>query len=411
MGRSDHYTSWSPASIGTGKLPRVSKHIVNPVTAADYRRLAEARLPRFLFDYIDGGANEEITMAANMADFSHYRLKQRVMRDVGDIDTGTEMCGRRFSMPLTLAPVGMAGMFSRRGEVLGARAAKKTGIPFTASTVGICSLEEIKQATGEPCWFQLYMLRDRAIIEKLLESAAATGCDTLMFTVDLAVTGMRHRDWRNGMVTEGLRSRLAKFRQLITRPRWVMDVGTKGKPHDFGNLSGVLSQPVDLVTLKSFIDAQFDPTVTWKDIAWLRGLWKGRLLIKGVLSAEDARSAVDTGADGVIVSNHGGRQLDCVSSGIGKLPEVVQAVGGQVEVFMDGGVRNGIDVVKAVALGATGVLIGRPWVWAAAGAGEQGLTDLLNVFRQEIKVAMALMGVNRIDELNAGLLEGQPPSA
>jgi len=383
----------------------MAKQHVNPVTAADYRRLAEKRLPRFLFDYIDGGANEEVTLAANTADFTHYRLKQRVMHDVGNIDTGTRMCGAPFRMPLALAPVGMAGLFSRRGEVLGARAAQRAGVPFTASTVGICSMEEIKNATGEPCWFQLYMLKDRAMVEKLLERAADTGCDTLIFTVDLAVTGMRHRDWRNGMIGDSLNSRLAKFRQLAARPGWLYNIGIRGKPHHFGNLTDVTEKPVDLVSLKDFIAGQFDPTVTWKDIAWLRGLWKGKLLIKGVLSAEDAGSAVDVGADGVIVSNHGGRQLDCVSSGIGKLPEVVRAVGGQAEVFMDGGVRNGIDVVKAVALGAKGVLIGRPWVWAAAGAGEKGLSDLLGVFQEEIRVAMALMGVNRIDELNPELLE------
>jgi L-lactate dehydrogenase (cytochrome) len=383
----------------------MAKHHVNPVTAADYRRLAEKRLPRFLFDYIDGGANEEVTMGANMSDFARYRLKQRVMHDVGNVDTGTQMCGVPFRMPLILAPVGMAGLFSRRGEVLGARAAQQAGIPFTASTVGICSMDEISNAIGEPCWFQLYMLKDRAIVEKLLERAAATGCDTLIFTVDLAVTGMRHRDWRNGMMVDSLSSRLAKFRQLAARPGWLYDIGIRGKPHYFGNLTDVTEKPVDLVSLKDFIAGQFDPTVTWKDIAWLRGLWKGKLLIKGVLSAEDAGSAVDVGADGVIVSNHGGRQLDCVSSGIGKLPEVVQAVGRQVEVFMDGGVRNGIDVVKAVALGAKGVLIGRPWVWAAAGAGKQGLSDLLGVFQEEIRVAMALMGVNRIDELSPELLE------
>jgi L-lactate dehydrogenase (cytochrome) len=383
----------------------MAKHVLNPVTSADYRRLAERRLPRFLFDYIDGGANEEITMAANSADFSHYQLKQRVMRDVGSVDTGTRLLGKAYDMPLALAPVGMAGLFSRRGEVLGARAALKNGVPFTLSTVGICSLEEIRTATGEPCWFQLYMLKDRAIVEKLLERAVASGCDTLIFTVDLAVPGMRHRDWRNGMISEGLRSRMAKFRQLAARPGWLFDIGIRGKPHHFGNLADVSEEPVDLVALKTFIAGQFDPAVTWKDIAWLRSIWKGKLLIKGVLSAEDAAAAVDAGADAVIVSNHGGRQLDCVASGIGKLPEVVKAVGGQVEVFMDGGVRNGIDVVKAVALGARGVLIGRPWVWAAAGAGEKGLSDLLGVFQNEIRVAMTLMGVNRIEELNADLLE------
>lgn len=396
-----------PAVLQTGTLLPMSDYSINPVTALDYRRLAKKRLPRFLFDYVDGGANEEVTLAANTADFNRYRLKQRVMRDVSDIDTGTTLCGSDWSMPVVLAPIGMAGLMARRGEVLGARAAQKAGVPFTASTVGICSMEEIKTAIGEPCWFQLYMLRDRAIVEKLLARAAATGCNTLIFTVDLAVTGMRHRDWRNGMMDEGPRSRIAKFRQLLARPGWLLDVGIRGKPHDFGNLSDVMTDSIDLVALKAFIAAQFDPSVTWKDIAWLRSLWKGKLLIKGVLSAEDAISAVDAGADGVIVSNHGGRQLDGVSSGIEKLPEVVQAIDGQVEVLMDGGVRNGIDVVKAVALGAKSVLIGRPWVWAAAGAGEQGLTDLLGVIQQEIQVAMALMGVNRIDEITPDLLEKQ----
>jgi len=384
-------------------------HKVNPVTTRDYRELAEKRLPRFLFDYIDGGANEEVTLAANTADFSRYRLKQRVMRDVGDISTETEMCGTRCSMPLALAPVGMAGLMARRGETLGARVAKNAGVPFTASTVGICSLEEIRASTGASCWFQLYMLRDRDIVQKLLDRAVAAGCDTLIFTVDLAVTGMRHRDWRNGMITPGWRSRAAKFRQLMTRPAWLLDVGVRGKPHEFGNLSDVTDAPMDVVALKAFVASQFDPTVTWKDIAWLRDIWKGKLLIKGVLSADDALSAVATGADGVIVSNHGGRQLDCVASGIEKLPEVVRAVGGQTEVFMDGGVRNGIDVVKAVALGARGVLIGRPWVWAAAGAGERGLAELLEVFRQEIHVAMALMGVNRLHQLTPDLLETDSP--
>lgn len=383
----------------------MKKRNVIPVTVPDYRHLAEKRLPRFLFDYIDGGANEEVTLAANSSDFGDYLLKQRVMRDVGNIDTGTHLCGTHCDMPVALAPVGMAGLFSRRGEALGARAARDAGIPFTASTVGICSLEEIKAFTGEACWFQLYMLRDRDIVRKLLQRTAETGCETLIFTVDLAVAGMRHRDWRNGMITEGMRARLAKFRQLAVRPGWLYDVGIRGKPHEFGNLSDVMETPVDLVSLKTFIASQFDPTVTWKDIAWLREIWKGKLLIKGVLSAEDANSAVDVGADGIIVSNHGGRQLDCVASGIGKLPEVIRAVGEKVDVLMDGGVGNGIDVVKAVALGAKGVLIGRPWVWAAAGAGEKGLSDLLGVFREEIRVAMALMGVNRIDELNPDLLE------
>ena len=378
---------------------------VTPVTALDYRRLAEKRLPRFLFDYIDGGANEEQTMAANISDFGDLYLKQRVMRDVDHIDSSCILSGSAASMPLAIAPIGMAGMMARRGEVLGARAARKAGIPFTTSTVGICPLEEVQAAVTEPIWFQLYMLRDRGLVESLINRAQAVGCNTLVFTVDLPVTGMRHRDSRNGMLGGGLPGALAKAWQLLTRPRWILDVGLRGKPHDFGNLREAVQFANDLNAFKAFIDSQFDPSVTWEDIAWLRTLWKGKLMVKGVMTGEDARAAVDVGADSVIVSNHGGRQLDGIASSIAKLPEVVAAVGENSEVYVDGGVRNGIDVLKAVALGARGVLIGRPWIWAVAARGEQGLVDLLAVFQQEIKTAMALMGINRIDEITSDMLE------
>ena len=378
---------------------------VTPVTALDYRRLAEKRLPRFLFDYIDGGANEEQTMAANISDFGHLYLRQRVMRDVDHIDSSCILSGSAASMPLAIAPIGMAGMMARRGEVLGARAASKAGIPFTTSTVGICPLEEVQAAVTEPIWFQLYMLRDRGLVESLINRAQAVGCNTLVFTVDLPVTGMRHRDSRNGMLGGGLPGALAKAWQLLTRPRWILDVGLRGKPHDFGNLREAVEFANDLNAFKAFIDSQFDPSVTWEDIAWLRTLWKGKLMVKGVMTGEDARAAVDVGADSVIVSNHGGRQLDGIASSIAKLPEVVAAVGQNSEVFVDGGIRNGIDVLKAVALGARGVLIGRPWIWAVAARGEQGLVDLLAVFQQEIKTAMALMGINRIDEITSDMLE------
>ena len=378
---------------------------VTPVTALDYRRLAEKRLPRFLFDYIDGGANEEQTMAANISDFGHLYLKQRVMRDVDHIDSSCILSGSAASMPMAIAPIGMAGMMARRGEVLGARAASKAGIPFTTSTVGICPLEEVQTAVTEPIWFQLYMLRDRGLVESLINRAQSVGCNTLVFTVDLAVTGMRHRDSRNGMLGGGLPGALAKAWQLLTRPRWILDVGLRGKPHDFGNLREAVQFANDLNAFKAFIDSQFDPSVTWEDIAWLRTLWKGKLMVKGVMTGEDARAAVDVGADSVIVSNHGGRQLDGIASSIAKLPEVVAAVGENSEVFVDGGIRNGIDVLKAVALGARGVLIGRPWIWAVAARGEQGLVDLLAVFQQEIKTAMALMGINRIDEISSDMLE------
>jgi L-lactate dehydrogenase (cytochrome) len=335
---------------------------VRPVTALDYRRLAKKRLPRFLFDYIDGGANDEFTMRANVGDFGKYRLKQTVMRDVSDVNPETLLCGQMASMPLVLAPIGLAGMMARRGEALAARAAQVAGIPFTTSTVGICPLEEVR--------------------------------------------GMRHRDVRNGMLSNSPAGKLAKARQLLVRPRWLFDVAMRGKPHTFGNLHEAVSGADDLDGFKAFIDAQFDPSVTWKDIDWLRSRWKGKLLIKGVMTAEDALAAVESGADGVVVSNHGGRQLDGVASSISTLPKVLNALGRRADVYMDGGVRSGVDVVRAVALGARGVLIGRPWVWAMAARGEQGVIDLLNVFQQEIRVALALMGVTRIADLTPEMVEG-----
>ena len=378
---------------------------VTPVTVLDYRRLAEKRLPRFLFDYIDGGAGEEKSMGANADDFLKLKLRQRVMCDVDNVDTSTTLFGQPASMPLVLAPVGLAGMMRRRGEVQGVRAATRAGIPFTTSTVGICSVEEVQAAAGKPAWFQLYMLRDRGLVKALLERAQNAGCSTLVFTVDLAVAGMRHRDSRNGMLGGGVAGRVSKAWQIFTRPQWILDVGIKGKPHDFGNLREAVAGSKNLDEFKAFIADQFDPSVTWEDIAWLRSQWKGPILIKGVMSADDARAAIDVGADGVVVSNHGGRQLEGVASSISKLPEVVAAVGDRAEVHMDGGVRSGTDVVKAVALGAKSVMIGRPWVWAMAARGEQGLVDLLQVFQKEIAVTLALMGVRRINEITPDLLE------
>ena len=379
---------------------------VAPVTPLDYRHLAEKRLPRFLFDYIDGGANDEQTMAANLADFAAVRLRQRVMRDVSGVDTSATLAGRKVSMPLALAPVGMAGMFARRGEVMGIRAADRAGVPFTLSTLGVCTMEELRAASPSPFWFQLYMMRDRETVQRLLGRARAAGCDTLLFTVDLAVTGLRHRDVRVGMLGRPtLKAKLGKLRQLVTRPGWIRNVGLGGKPHTIGNLADVVPDPTDLNAYKAWIDAQFDPSVTWKDIEWLRRIWDGKLYIKGVLEADDARAAADVGADGVVVSNHGGRQLDGVASSIAKLPGVVAAVGDRVEILLDGGVRSGIDVLRAVALGARGVLIGRPWVWATAGAGEQGLVDLLATFQNELRTAMALAGVARIADAGPDLID------
>ena len=297
------------------------------------------------------------------------------MRDVTNIDTSTTLAGEKAAMPLVLAPIGMAGLMARRGETRAVRAADAAGVPFTLSTVGICRLDEVGAAASKPFWFQLYMMRDRGAVKELLERATVAGCRTLVFTVDLPVPGMRHRDVRNGMLANSLKAKLVKAWQVGRRPGWVYDVALRGKPHSFGNLADLVPDPSNFYAFKAWIDDQFDTSVTWKDIAWLRGIWKGKLLLKGILEAEDGKSAADVGADGVIVSNHGGRQLDSVASSISKLPTFSDAVGDRLEVYMDGGVRGGLDVFKAVALGARGVLIGRPWVWALAGAGEAGLKN------------------------------------
>jgi L-lactate dehydrogenase (cytochrome) len=378
---------------------------VVPVTPVDFRRLAEKRLPRFLFDYIDGGANEELTMARNVADFHKIIVKQNVLRDVAAVDTSTTLAGDAAAMPLALAPVGMAGLFGRRGEQQGVRAANAASVPFTLSTVGICPLEEVRAASASPFWFQLYIIKDRKAVQGLLERAMAVGCTKLAFTVDLPMPGWRHRDERNGMFETGLKGALARGWQVGTRLGWIYDVGVRGKPHTIGNLADVVPDPSDLNSYKKWIDGNYDRSVTWKDFDWVRKIWKGKILIKGILEPEDARSAVSAGADGVIVSNHGGRQLDSVASSISKLPAVVDAVGERIEVFMDGGVRSGLDVFKAVALGARGVFIGRPWVWALAGAGEAGVNKLLTVFKQELEVAMALNGVTRIGEIGRASID------
>ena len=371
-----------------------------PATALDYRRLSEERLPRFLFDYVDGGASDERTLAANVADFGAVRLRQRVLVNVDHIDTSTELAGQRCSMPLALAPVGLAGMMARRGEVQAVRAAQAVGVPFTLSTVGICSLAEVQAAANTPFWFQLYMLRDRGAVRALLDRAWEAGCRTLVFTVDLPLPGMRHRDIRHGMAAQGARPALIRTLQVLARPGWLQDVALRGKPLHFGCLTEQVPAARDLGAFKAWVDTQFDPSVTWRDIEWLRGHWKGRLLLKGILDAEDAQSAVQVGADSIIVSNHGGRQLDSVASTVSKLPAIVRAVGTHTEVLVDGGVRSGVDIFKALALGARGVLIGRPWVWALAGAGESGVRDLLATLQRELLLTMTLAGVTCVADIN-----------
>jgi L-lactate dehydrogenase (cytochrome) len=370
-----------------------------PATAADWRLKAHARLPRFLFDYADGGATDEQTLRANEADWARITLRQRVLRDVDGVDTRSTLAGQSCALPLALAPIGLAGLMARRGEVQAARAAEAVGVPFTLSTVGICPLAEVMNAVQRPIWFQLYMLRDRGIVSALLQRAWAAGCRTLVFTVDLPISGMRHRDTRNGLSAPAAQAALIKATQLLARPGWIWDVGVKGQPHAFGNLSDQVPAAQDMDAFKAWVDTQFDPTVTWDDIEWVRQQWPGTVLLKGILDEDDARAAVQTGVQGLIVSNHGGRQLDGVASTAAKLPGICRAVDGALAVLVDGGVRSGVDVFRALALGAQGVLIGRPWVWALAGGGEAGLTELLRRWQQELKLAMTLAGVTCVADI------------
>lgn len=376
-----------------------------PATAEDYREKARTRLPGFLFDYLDGGATNEQTLRANEADWANIHLRQRVLVNVDQVDTAATLTGQACSMPVVLAPLGLAGMMAQRGEVQAVRAANAAGIPFTLSTVGICPVEEVQAAATEAAWFQLYMIRDRARVKALLEKAWNAGCRTLVFTVDLPLPGMRHRDFRNGLASTGPRSKLLKIQQLLSRPGWLWNVAVRGGPLSFGNLSDAVPNASNLDAFKEWIDTQFDPTVTWADIEWIREHWQGKLLLKGILDVEDARQAVKVGADAIVVSNHGGRQLDGVASGAGKLPDIVAAVGSQTEILVDGGVRSGTDVFRALALGARGVMIGRPWAYALAGGGEAGLTRLLASWQQELRLAMTLTGVTRIADIGTDQLD------
>lgn len=380
---------------------------LNPASADDYRRIAERRLPRAFFDYIDGGAGAEQSLRGNVEDFARLRLKQRVMRDVSSLDPKVDLFGETWSMPLALAPIGMGGMMRKRAEIQAVRAADAIGVPFCLSTVAICSLEEVAKAATRPFWFQLYMLKDRGAVRELLQRAKAVGVRTLLFTVDLAVVGARYRDIRNGLSGGGglygkLRSGIIDY---LMHPAWLLDVGVGGKPHVFGNLSAYVPKATTPADFRGWVDAQFDASVTWKDIEELRKEWSGNLVIKGVLTPEDARAAADAGADGVVVSNHGGRQLDGVASGLEALPRVAEALKGRAKVLVDGGVRSGQDVLRALASGADAALIGRPWIFAVAAEGEAGLKRYLSLVVHDFRVAMALTGVAAASEIDDRLLD------
>lgn len=382
-----------------------------PATSEDFRRLAERRLPRPLFDYIDGGAIDEQTLRANSDAFRSVLLNQRVMRDVSMTDPRTELFGQAVAMPLALSPVGMAGMMARRAEVQAARAAEAANVPFCLSTVSICPLEEVASQTTQPFWFQLYMLKDRGHVSELLQRARNVGCRTLVFTVDLPIVGTRYRDVRNGMAGGlGLAGRLrAGLVEYASHPAWAVDVGLRGHPLVFGNIADYVPNARTPAAFKSWLDAQLDPSVTWKDIEWIRSIWPGDLVIKGILNVADAISATDVGADAIIVSNHGGRQLDSVSPTLRVLPRIAEAVRGRATVLIDSGVRNGQDVLKAIALGASAAMIGRPWIWAVAGGGERGLRNLLSNFKQDLVTTMSLSGVQTVPEISASALAAPKP--
>ena len=372
----------------------------------DYRELARRRLPRFLFDYIDGGANAEQTLRRNVSDLADIALRQRVLRDVSKIDLSATLFGAQQSLPVMLGPIGLGGINARRGEVQAARAAHAANVPFCLSTVSLCPLAEVRQGSGKPLWFQLYMIRDRAFMRDLLVEVKRNECPVLVFTVDMPLPGSRYRDYRSGLAgAPGLKGALRRTGQAMLKPGWAWDVGIWGRPHGLGNLRPVLGEKSGLDDYFAWMSNNFDPSVTWKDLDWIRETWDGPLIIKGILDPDDARASADLGADGIIVSNHGGRQLDGVLSSAQALPAIADAVGERLTVLADGGVRSGLDVVRLMALGAKGVLLGRAWVFALAARGEAGVAHVLEIIRKEMSVAMALTGARNLGELGRDSIE------
>ncbi|WP_416464992.1 FMN-dependent L-lactate dehydrogenase LldD [Sphingomonas sp. VDB2] len=368
----------------------------------DYREAARRRLPRFLFDYVDGGAFGEETMAANSADLADIKLRQRVLRDVSALSLETTLFGEKMAMPLLLAPIGLGGMMRRRGELQVARAACRAGIPYILSTVSVCSVTEVIEDCGRPVWFQLYVLKDRGFMRHALERAQALGVTKLVFTVDMPLPGARYRDAHSGM--SGPNAPLRRMLQAMGRPGWAWDVGLQGRPHDLGNVSAYRGQPTNLADYIGWLGENFDPSITWSDLEWIRDVWKGEMIVKGILDPDDARDAVRFGADGIVVSNHGGRQLDGAVSTARALPGIADAVGDELTLLVDGGVRTGLDVVRMLALGARGVLLGRAYIYALAAQGEAGVTRLLELIAQGMKVSMALSGAKSVSELDSSSL-------
>ncbi|KJH83324.1 FMN-dependent L-lactate dehydrogenase LldD [Pseudomonas sp. KSR10] len=370
--------------------------------STDYRAAAKRKLPPFLFHYVDGGAYAEYTLRRNVDDLASIALRQRVLRNMSELSLETQLFGETLSMPVVLAPVGLTGMLARRGEVQAARAADKKGIPFTLSTVSVCPIEEVAPAIQRPMWFQLYVLKDRGFMKNALERAKAAGVTTLVFTVDMPTPGARYRDAHSGM--SGPNASIRRVLQAMTHPFWAWDVGLHGKPHDLGNISTYRGNPTGLEDYIGWLAANFDPSISWKDLEWIREFWDGPMVIKGILDAEDARDAVTFGADGIIVSNHGGRQLDGVLSSARAMPAIADAVKGDLKILADSGIRSGLDVVRMIALGADTVMLGRAFAYALAADGEAGVTNLLDLIEKEMRVAMVLTGAKSISEITTDSL-------
>ncbi len=368
----------------------------------DLRLLHQRRVPKAFFEYADRGSYTEDTLRANHDDLQQIKFRQRVLVDVSKRDLSTTIMGQPSTMPLVLAPVGLLGMQHGDGEIHACRAAQAAGIPFTQSTMSICSIEDIAAAVDKPFWFQLYVMKDRGFIKSLIERAIAAKCSALVLTVDLQVIGQRHQDIKNGMTVPPEWS-LSKLIDFASRPAWVSGV-LQGKRRTFGNLVGHLKGGDDVISLSTWINSQFDTTLSWKDIDWIRSIWPGKLILKGILDVEDAEIAAKSGAQAIVVSNHGGRQLDGAPSSIEVLPEIVEEVGSQMEILFDGGIRSGMDVMRALALGAKSCMIGRAYAYGLGAGGQEGVAKALDILAKELTTTMGLCGVNRIEEIDDKVL-------
>ncbi|MBQ5949920.1 FMN-dependent L-lactate dehydrogenase LldD [Massilia sp. ST3] len=371
-------------------------------SATDFREAARRKLPPFLFHYLDGGAGAEQTLRANVDDLQLVKLRQRVLRGSAQLDLACDWFGERYTLPIALAPIGLAGMYARRGEVQAVRAACRRQIPFIQSTVSVCSLSEVAAQASRPLWFQLYVLKDRAFMRDVMRRAWDLGARNLVFTVDMPVPGARYRDAHSGM--SGANGPLRRVLQSMLSPRWAWDVGLHGRPHDLGNISAYRGHATGLADYIGWLGENFDPDISWQDLQWIRDEWQGKLILKGILEPDDARAALDFGADGIVVSNHGGRQLDGAMSTAQALPAIAEAVKGKLAIFADGGVRTGADVFRMLALGADGVLIGRAFVYALAVGGQAGVEQLLAIMEKDLRTTMVLTGVKSVAEIGPHLL-------